>query len=84
MVSSASHDPAVSTITNCINHLPVVTETREALYKLCRIYYHNDHNRSHDQASHDPIVTEILNKILPEGMSIDQWAATMATKKKHK
>ena len=75
MVSSTSHDST----TNCINHLPVVMETREALYKLCGIYYHNKH-----VGSHDPIITEILNKILPERISVDQWAATMATKKKHK
>ena len=80
MVSSTSHDST----TNCINHLPVVMETREALYKLCGIYYNNKHVGSHDPASHDPIITEILSKILPERISVDQWAATMATKKKHK
>ena len=82
MVSSASHDPSISIA--YINHLTVVMETREALYKLCGIYYHNDYGRSHDPVSHDSIVTEILNEILPEGISTDQWAATIATKKKHK
>ena len=83
MVSSVSHDPPISTTTININHLPVVMETREALYKLCGIYYHNEYDRSHDPASHDPIVTEILNKILPEGLSTDQWVTAIA-KKKHK
>ena len=82
MVSS-SHDPNISTTIN-INHLPVVTETREALYKLCGIYYHSEHGRSHDPASHDPIVIEIINKIVPKGTPTDQWAVTMAAKKKHK
>ena len=80
MVSSASHDSTI----NCINHLPVVMETREALYKLCGIYYHNEDVGLHDPASHDPIITEMMSKILPEGISVDQWAATIATKKKHK
>lgn len=82
MVSSASHDATTSTIRNGINHLPVVIETKEALYKLCGIYYHDEYNGSHDPASHDPIVTEIINTVLPEAMSTDQWAASMATRKK--
>lgn len=86
MMSSVSHDPAAaavnSTTKNCINHLPVVMETREALYKLCGIYYHDEYDGSCDQASHDPIVTEIINTILPDGLSTDQWTASMATKKK--
>ena len=82
---STSHDAAAvnSTTKNYINHLPIVMETREALYKLCGIYYHDEYDGScDDQASHDPIVTEIINKLLPEGLSTDQWAASMATRKK--
>lgn len=83
MVSSSSHDPAISSTTrNCINHLPVVMETRKALYKLCGIYYHDEYDGSHDTASHDPVVTEIINTILLETISTDQWAASMATRKK--
>ena len=82
MVSSASHDPTNSTIKNYINCLPVVMETREALYKLCGIYHDDEYDGSCDPASYDPIVTEIINMILPEGISTHQWATSMATRKK--
>jgi len=84
MISSGSHDTTGLTpaTRSHINHLPVVMETRETLYKLCGIYYHNNYDGSHDQASHDPIISEILSTLLPKDTSIDQWAASMAARKK--
>ena len=83
MVSSASHDALTTTTRKYINHLSVAMETREALYKLCGIYYHSECNGSHHPGSHDPNVSEILSTLLSEGVSTDQWAASMATRKKH-
>lgn len=83
MVSSGSHDASGLTpaTRNHVNHLPVVMETREALYKLCGIYY-NNYDGSHDPVSHNPIISEILSTLLPKDMATDQWTATMAAKKK--
>jgi len=59
-------------------------ETRRALYKLCGLYCsHDDEKASHDPASHDPIISDVIKTLPPlEGVSTDEWVASMVTKKK--
>jgi len=74
----------VSSLTTSVGHIPVVMETRRALYKLCGLYCsHDDKTTSHDIASHDPIINNVIKTLPPlGGVSTDEWAASMTAKKK--